>query len=353
MQINLVILNSYYIQDRIKGGANSNYEISEIQLEQEINQLILKSNPIQCRESSDLQPNLEKDQLQEIQNQETLIQEKIECGQCHQIQELSQFANDEKNGVSDNFLDQKCSKCQSFFDCPLQQIEKENYCKECIKCHECNRQEPRRSVGSFFYHEDCLKISKNSALKKEMIAYIKKYFGTKIKKGDNNDKQIYFQSEAYSSLNLKDYIGYIIGYNHPIIKSKLQIDPKQYKISQEQADNYLIEDLDQYERELYEFYLRNGRKPEDIPENVRMLLLFVLFIFKDFSSVLNLVRQKIYNHLYIEINKYQYSKDMVFLKVKVEKALDFFNDRFHRGDGSIRENVVNQFKKFLPTFKRE
>ena len=28
--------------------------------------------------------------------------------------------------------------------------------------------------GSFFYHDDCLKISKNSTLRKEMIAFIKK-----------------------------------------------------------------------------------------------------------------------------------------------------------------------------------
>ncbi|CAK86743.1 unnamed protein product (macronuclear) [Paramecium tetraurelia] len=318
------ILLQWSIKNRITKSVNSKSEISEVQLDEETNQLILINNQIQYIESNDLQLNQENDQLQEIQNQETLIQEKIECGQCHQIQEISQYVNDEKNGISNNCLDQKCSKCQSSFNYPLKKIENKNYCTECIKCHECNRQEPRRSVGSFFYHEDgFLQISKNSELKKVMIAYIKKYFGTKIKKGDNNT-QIYFLSESYPCLALEDYSGYIIGYNHPIIKSKLQIDPKTYIITEEQANIYLIEDLDQYERELYEFYLRQGRKPEDIPENVRMLLLFVLFIFKDFSSVLNLVQQKTYRHLYNDITKYQYPKQnsVSFLKGKVEKALD-------------------------------
>ncbi|CAD8183379.1 unnamed protein product [Paramecium octaurelia] len=347
------LILQWSIKNRITNSLNSKSEISEVQLDEEINQQNVISNPIQCIESNDLQLKLQKDQLLELQNQEKIIQEKRECGQCHQFQELSQYVNGEKGGVCNNCLDQKCSTCQQYFNDPLEKIENENYCKECLKCHECNRFKPKKLVGSFFFHEDSLKISQNSALKKEMIAYIQKYFATRQQKADNNEKTIFFQAQPYPCLDLQDYSGYIIGYNHPIIKNKIEIDVKAITITQEQADKYLIEDLDQFERELYQFYLRKGRKSDDIPENIRMLQLFILFIFKDFNLVLNLVNQSTYNHHFTEISKYQYLKTQQILKGRVEKALDFFNDRFHKTDGSIRDKtLINQIRKVLPTYKR-
>ncbi|CAD8183417.1 unnamed protein product [Paramecium octaurelia] len=339
------LIYNWSIQERITRSANQKSEISEVQLEQKINEFILTNNQIQPMESVDLQLNLENNQLEKLQNQEILIQEKLEL---HQFQEKDQSKYHEEIVL----VQYKCSKCQQCFNDPLEKIENENYCKECLKCHECNGFEPKQSVGSFFFHDDSLKISQNSVLKKEMIAYIKKYFGTRYKKADINDKSIFFQAERYPCLQLQYYSGYVIGYNHPIIKNKLKIDPNRYSLRQEQADKYLIEDLDQFERELYVYYLRCGRKPDDIPENIRMLLLFILFIFKDFNLVLNLANQQTYNYLFIEISRYYYSNAQQILKGKVEKALDFFNDRFHKTDGSIREkNVINQIKKMLPTYK--
>ncbi|CAD8183482.1 unnamed protein product [Paramecium octaurelia] len=344
----------------IRGGIDGNTEDVNNQLKEEHKKL--DENPTEQSveiQSDKLEAKIERcDSVTSISTQDSEIEIQLEptisCSKCKQNLESCEIKRGNKDNVCKSCQGKKCSKCQSFIDYPLQQIQNESYCKGCIKCHECNKFEPRKSVGSFLFHEDCLKVSQNSVLKKEMIAYIKKYFGTKQKKGDNNDQKIYFYSDPYPCLNIKDYSGYIIGYNHPLIKSQVKINQNTFRIPQEKADKYLIEDLDQFERELYNFYLRQNKKPDDVPENIRMLMLFVLFIFKDFNLVLNLANQQTFNHLFVEASQIQYKKQGTdILKGKVEKALDFFNDRFHRKDGSIREkDLKNQFKKMLPTQKR-
>ncbi|CAD8071882.1 unnamed protein product [Paramecium primaurelia] len=330
----------------VRGGIDGNTDELNTQVEQGINEL--NKNP--SLQSVEIQSEIVDTKLKRVDsvssvstqdsNEEMVdLQQKIECVKCKNSLEQSEIKNDVESNICKSCLGLKCSKCQQFFNYSLQNIENEIYCKECIKCHEY-----------------CLKISQDSILKKEMIAYIKKYFGTKLKKGDKNNSIITFQSDPYPFLKIKDYLGYIIGYNHPLIKSNLSIDPKTFKLTQELADKYLNEDLDQFEKQLYEFYLRQNKKPQDIPENMRMLLLFVLFIFKDFNiTILNLANQQSYNHLYVEITKIQYPKQegIEILRGRVEKALDFFNDRFHREDGSVRQDgLMNYLKKKLPTKKR-
>ncbi|CAD8071878.1 unnamed protein product [Paramecium primaurelia] len=355
---------SMLINSRIRGSLNSNFQIQELfkdikiqtqQLDHQFCESISLNNPNNNIEQNELIVHQEKDKC--FSNEEIVdLQQKIECVKCKNSLEQSEIKNDVESNICKSCLGQKCSKCQQFFNYSLQNIENEIYCKECIKCHECNKQKPRQMSGSFFYHEDCLKISQDSILKKEMIAYIKKSFGTKLKKADKDNSITYFQSEPYPCLNIKDYSGYVIGYIHPLIKSNITIDPKIYKITQEMADKYLNEDLDQFEKQLYEFYLRQNKKPQEIPENMGMLLLFVLFIFKDFNTILNLALQQSYNHLYVEITKIKYTRQegMNTIRGRVEKALDFFNDRFHREDGSVRQkDLKTQMKKFLPSFKRD
>ncbi|CAD8099764.1 unnamed protein product [Paramecium sonneborni] len=209
--------------------------------------------------------------------------------------------------------------------------------------------------GSFFLHDNCIEISKNSSLRKELIAFIKLKFATKTKQADNNNKIMYFYCDPYPFLNLPDYLGYIIGYNHPLLKDQIQIGPKKHKITQDQADKYLETDLDQFEIQLYEYYQRNKRKIEDIPENIRMLMLSVLFIFKDFQTVQELAFLQTFDHLYYQIDKFQYpkTKGPNILKIQIEKVLDFFKDRFHRRDGTVRQQYfINDFRKILPIKKR-
>ncbi|CAD8099766.1 unnamed protein product [Paramecium sonneborni] len=209
--------------------------------------------------------------------------------------------------------------------------------------------------GSFFLHDNCIEISKNSSLRKELIAFIKLKFATQTKQADNNNKTMYFYCDLHPFLNLPNYLGYIIGYNHPLLKDQIQIDPKKHKITQDQADKYLETDLDQFEIQLYDFYQRNNRKIEDIPENIRMLMLSVLFIFKDFKTVKNLAFLQTFNHLYKEIAKFQYPKKKGFniLKTHIENVKDFFKDRFHRKDGTVRQqNFINDFKE-VPSHKKK
>ncbi|CAD8099758.1 unnamed protein product [Paramecium sonneborni] len=310
------------------------------------------------------QENLEakiqrNDSLDSLSTQESLdtslLQQKQQCQKCKQELEQCEIQVDEVNIICQSCKGQKCSKCQKFYNNTLQQIENQIYCKECIKCHQCNKLGPRSMSGSFFLHDNCIEISKNSSLRKELIAFIKLKFATKTKQADNNNKTIYFYCDPYPFLNLPNYLGYIIGYNHPLFKDKTQIDPKKHKITQGQADKYLETDLDQFEIQLYEFYQRNNRKIEDISENIRMLMLAVLFIFKDFETVQNLAFLQTFNHLYKEIEKFQYpkTKGPNILKTHIEKVLDFFKDRFHRKDGTVRQqNFINDIKKILPTKKR-
>ncbi|CAD8099796.1 unnamed protein product [Paramecium sonneborni] len=295
--------------------------IKQIQCQQDqLTQLIITNNQIS--------QNIEQFQNQcSIQEQ---FQQQIENYQISQQNIESQI----QKSLDTSLLQQKqqCQNCkQELEQCEIQ-VDEEN-----IICY------------------NCIEISKNSSLRKELIAFIKLKFATKTKQADNNNKTIYFICDLHPQLNLPDYLGYIIGYNHPLFKDKIQIDPKTYRITQGQADKYLETDLDQFEIQLYEFYQRNNRKIEDIPENIRMLMLSVLFIFKDFATVKNLAFLQTFNHLYMEIEKFLFpkTKGTNILKTQIYKVLDFFKDRFHRRDGTVRQQYfINDLRKILPIKKR-
>ncbi|CAD8080245.1 unnamed protein product [Paramecium primaurelia] len=326
--------NSSQIDNIMKNALNHLDENQNLQVV-ETNSEIIDAKFQRCDSVSSISTQASFEVINELKKKEKCMNCKKDLEQC----EIDQ------NKICKTCNNQKCSKCYKISNENLFKIQNEICCKECFKCYLCNKQNPNKIYDQKYYHQNCFEQAKKQfELKKQMISYIKKTFGTKQKQADNNEKQSYFQIEQYPFINIRDYTGYIIGYNHPIIKSQAQINLKQYKLPFKKAEELLIKDLEEFENQLNQFYKVQNYTRDN---NFKMLMLFILFIFKNFDQVLNLANKSNYKDLFVEIPKLQIknTKGVHVLRGKIEKALDFFKLHFDQNGNAIQ----NQEQKIKNT----
>ncbi|CAD8099762.1 unnamed protein product [Paramecium sonneborni] len=170
------------------------------------------------------------------------------------------------------------------------------------------------------------------SLKEKIFQFIKSKFISPQQSGN------YFNAQKYNCSIPDEYTNYKIGYFHLITKKEYVNDER---ITYEEANQQLLLDLT-YFQNIVENYLQHLRiNLNNYPENMKMLIVLVVFIEKNEKSISEIFINKDYQELYKKIEGLKLcsnkTKHLCEKKTYLKEICSFFKTLYRCSNGQPRK----------------